>query len=110
MRTEIDHRALEARVAHHGHRDQELAVKVATPGRIIADAGSFAANVVRSFAFRVHPQALVLLRHILILGCGSVNQASRLKASGPDALTLLQLAAKPATITSNSIVCRHDNR
>ena len=29
MRTEIDHRTLEARVSHHGHRDQKLAVEIA---------------------------------------------------------------------------------
>src|SRR4051812_15055787 len=45
-------------------------------GRIVANAGGFAANNPRSFAFRIHPQRTLILMHILILGEGSVNQAS----------------------------------
>ena len=56
MRAEIDHRTLEARISHHRHRDQQLTVEIAAPGRIVADAGGFAANNPWCFAFRVHPQ------------------------------------------------------
>src|SRR5215469_12495283 len=110
MRTEVDHRALETRIAHHGHRDQELAVKVATLGRIIANADGFAANIVRSFAFRVHPQALGFTATHPDIGWRFCQSSLKAKTSDPDALTLLQLAAKPAAITTNSIVCSHDNR
>ena len=44
MRAHIDHRTLEARIAHDGHRDQQLAVQIAVVGRIIANAGGFAAS------------------------------------------------------------------
>jgi hypothetical protein len=75
MRAEIDHRTLEARIAHHGHRDQQLTVEITAIGRIVADAGFLAANNPRSFAFRAHPQRTLVLLRILILGGGSVNQA-----------------------------------
>src|SRR5260370_16573281 len=75
MRAEINHRTLEARISHHGQRDQPLTVEVTAIGRIVANAGGFAANNPRSFAFRVHPQRTLILMHILILGGGSVNQS-----------------------------------
>src|ERR1700716_4265497 len=76
MRAEINHRTLEARISHHRHRDQQLTVEIPAIGRIVANAGGFAANNPRSFAFRVHPQRTLMLTPILILGGGSVNQAS----------------------------------
>src|SRR5262249_53551352 len=76
MRAHIDHRALEARIAHHGHGDQQLAIEIAAAGRIvahtnrldIAEASHFATRVARSFALRVHPQSTLKLYYILILG------------------------------------------
>src|SRR6516225_1502552 len=56
MRAEIDHRALEAGIAHNRHRDQQLTVEVAVFGRIVAGAGLLAANLARSFALRIHPR------------------------------------------------------
>src|ERR1700682_6752603 len=76
MRAEINYRTLEARISHHRHRDQQLTVEIPEIGRIVANAGGFAANNPRSFAFRVHPQRTLILMHILILGGGSVNQPS----------------------------------
>jgi hypothetical protein len=75
MRAHVDHRPLEARVAHHGHGDQQLAIEIAGIRRIISDARSFAAKIARCFAFRVHQQSALTLPAILILGEGSVNQA-----------------------------------
>jgi hypothetical protein len=77
MRAKVDHRTLEARVAHHRHRDQQLSVEIAAIRRIVAHAGGFAANSLRFFAFRVHPQRTFVLMHILISGAVSVNQALR---------------------------------
>ena len=57
MRAQVDHRTLEARVAHHGHRDQHLAVEITLVRRIVPDAG-LAARALRCFAFRSHPQSL----------------------------------------------------
>jgi len=42
--------------SHHRHRDQQLTVEIAALGRIVADAGGFAANNPWCFVFRVHPQ------------------------------------------------------
>jgi hypothetical protein len=56
MGAEIDHRTLEARVSHHRHRDQQLAVEITATSRIVARACRFAANGSRYFAFRVHPR------------------------------------------------------
>src|SRR5258706_13534502 len=75
MRAEINHRTLEARISHHRHRDQQLTVEITAIGRIVANAGGFAANNPRSFAFWVHPRRTLLLLPILILGGGPVNQA-----------------------------------
>src|SRR5260370_25846154 len=77
MRAEIDHRALEARISHHRHRDQQLAVEITAPRRIVAHAGGFAATNPWFFTFRVHPQTTLTLMHILLSGAGSVNQALR---------------------------------
>ncbi len=77
MRAEIDHGTLEARISHHGHGDQQLAVEIAVTRQIVAHAGGLAANSPWFFAFRVHPHGTLVLVHILILGAGSVNQASR---------------------------------
>src|ERR1700730_19022922 len=77
MGAEIDHRAFEARISHHRHGDQQLAVQIATPGRIVAGARGFAVNKTWSFTLRVHPQRTLVLTLILILGGKPVNQASR---------------------------------
>ncbi len=61
MRAHVDDGALEARIAHHRHGDQQLAVQVTVARRIIAKAGGFAADGLRSFAFRAHPQTALLL-------------------------------------------------
>src|ERR1700722_19594287 len=76
MRAEVNHRTLEPRISHHRHGDQQLTVEITASGRIVASAGGFAAGRFRSFAFRIHPQRTLTSRHILILGGGSVNQAS----------------------------------
>src|SRR6266478_4929187 len=77
MRAEIDHRALEARIPHYRHRDQQPAVEITAPRRIVAHAGGFAAANPWFFTFRVHSQRTLTLMHILISGAGSVNQALR---------------------------------
>jgi hypothetical protein len=80
MRAHIDHRSLEARIAHHGHRNQELAIEIAALRRIVGRAGRLArtgwlgAKFARFFALRVHPQSTLMFDHILILGRGPVNQ------------------------------------
>ena len=89
MRAHVDDRAFEARIAHHRHRDQQLAVQIAVIGRTIASAGRLAANGLRGLAFRSHPQRPLMLIHILISGGFSVNQAC---------------GAIPPRITSNSMV------
>jgi hypothetical protein len=90
MRAHVDDRTFEPRIAHHRHRDQQLAVQIAVLGRIVANAGSFAANGLRCLAFRAHPKRPLMLIHILISGGASVNQAEgRIRAR----------------ITSNSMVC-----
>jgi hypothetical protein len=90
MRAHINDGALEARIAHDRHGDQQPAVQVALAGRIIANAGSFAADGLRCLAFRAHPQRPLLLIYILISGAVSVNQASG-------------IIRRP--ITRNSMVC-----
>jgi hypothetical protein len=77
MRAHVNHRTLETRIAHHRHGDQQLAVEVTMIGRIVANAGGFAADTARFLAFRSHPQRPPLSSHILILGQRSVNQAPR---------------------------------
>src|SRR5260370_2260245 len=77
MRAEIDHGALEARISHHRHRDQQPAIEITAPRPIVAHAGGFAATNPWFFTFRVHPQRTLTLMHILISGAGSVNQALR---------------------------------
>jgi hypothetical protein len=90
MRAHVDDGALEARIAHDRHGDQQPAVQIALTGRIVAKAGGFAANGLRCLAFRAHPQRPLLLSHILISVEVSVNQASG-------------IIRRP--ITRNSMVC-----
>jgi len=68
---------LEARITHDRHGDQELPVQIAIGGRVVANAGNLAANGLRWFAFRAHPQRPLVMLHILISGALSVNQANR---------------------------------
>jgi hypothetical protein len=90
MRADVNHRTRKARVSHHRHGDQQLAVEIAAIRRIVAAAGGLAANNSRSFACRVHRKRTLVSIHILISGAGSVNQASRRVKN---------------YITSNSMVC-----
>src|SRR3979490_3230078 len=62
MRAEINHRTLEARVAHDRHRDQELAVEIPATFRIVADAGGAAAGRPPGFSFMGHPQGVSFWR------------------------------------------------
>jgi hypothetical protein len=68
----------------------------------VAHAGGFAANRLRYFAFRAHPQRPLMLIHILISGAGSVNQARSLikiitiVAFVPGSQAIQWFALKPA--------------
>ena len=97
MRAEIDHRALEAGIAHHGHGDQQPAVEIALLGRIVANAGLLAANLAKSFALRVHPQSTLSSCYILILGDRPVNQAY-------DKVFAARVLTNHLALTSNSMV------
>ena len=77
MRAHVDDGALEARIAHDRHGNQQLAVQIAVTGRIVANAGGFAADGLRCFAFRAHPQRPLLLIAYPDIGLGFCQSSFR---------------------------------
>ena len=77
MRAHVDDGALEARIAHDRHGDQQPAVQITVAGRIVAKAGGFAANGLRCLAFRAHPQRPLLLVAYPDIGLGFCQSSFR---------------------------------
>ena len=90
MRADIDHRAREARIVHHRHGDQHLAVEIAVAGRIVARVGSSCVG---------RPPAFFAVR--------SIAKDSHVAAYPDIGCPRCQSSFVPndARITSNSMVC-----
>ena len=91
MRAEIDHRTCEARIFHHRHRDQQLAVEITWPviSRRTASAALRRRSLPALYAFRIHPQRTLMSVIHPDIGCPFCQSSF----------------APISIITSNSMVC-----